>query len=383
MIERIKIGEKEIILVGTAHISEESVSLVKKTIEEENPDVVGIELDAQRFEQLKSEKKWQETNISEVVKTGKAYLFLINLLLSNMQRQFGLKVGVKPGSEMLEAANIAQEKKIPIALLDRDVRITMKRAFSLMGFWEKLKLLGTIFTGFFSEQEELTKEKVESLKNEDVMTKLIQELSSTAPTLKRVLVDERDAFIADNILKIPGKKIVAVVGAGHLKGMKKNLKNPPANILEFSQIPEKKSMLKYVAYLIPIIFVVVLFFAFQSTGIDGILKISVIWILVTGISSALGVVLARGHIFSVLTAFVAAPITTLHPALASGWFAAAVEAKMNMPKVKDFDNLNELNSIGDFYKNKVTKILLVATFSNIGSTIGLLVALPIVLSLIG
>lgn len=381
MIERIFKEGKEIILIGTAHISDKSVELVNQVIMEEKPDTVGVELCRQRFMQLKSGKKWQETNINEIMRSGRTYLFLINLLLSNMQRKLGGKVGVKPGSEMVAATKIAGQNNIPISLLDRNVTITLKRAFSLMGLLEKIKLIGSIVLGLFGSQEELTKEKIEELKRQDIMTELMNELSSMAPTVKRVLVDERDVYIANKIMRTPGEKIVAVVGAGHLEGIKRNM-DKERNLQELETIPKKKSILPYLKYLVPVIFIAILGSAIYFKGLEVGLQIFLWWFLINGVLSALGVALARGHPLSIITAFLAAPFTSLHPAVAAGWFAALVETRMQAPKVMDFESLNALNSMGDFTKNRVTKILLVAAFANIGSTIGTVVALPYILSLL-
>ncbi len=381
-VEKIKSADKEIVLIGTAHISEKSVELVKETIEKEKPDSVGIELDYQRFKQLQSGNKWQNTNVSHIVKTGKTYLFLINLMLSNMQRKLGQELGVKPGAEMIAAYKIAKEKQLAIELLDRDVQVTLKRALAFTGLREKIKILFHIVSGFFSEQEQLTKEKIESLKQQDVMTELMKELSDIAPTVKKVLVDERDLFIANRILQSKSKKIVAVVGAGHLEGIKQGLKEK-IDLRPLMVVPKKKSLLgAFLKYSIPAIFIVFLAFAFYNKGVTASLELILLWILITGVFSALGALIARAHPVSILVAFFVAPLTTLHPALAAGWFAGASEIKFNSPKVKDFESLNKLDSIGSFYSNKVTKILLVTALTNIGATIGVVIALPYILSVL-
>ena len=381
-VEKIKLGEKEIILVGTAHISDKSVELVRKTIEEEKPDSVGIELDYERFKQLKSGKKWSETNISHIVKSGQTYLFLINLMLSNMQRKLGKELGIKPGAEMLEAFKIAEEKGLTVELLDRNVQITLKRALAFTGLKEKIKILMHIVSGFFSEQEKLTKEKVESLKQKDVMTELMKELSDVAPTIKKVLVDERDLFIANRILESKSKKIVAVVGAGHLDGIKKAL-NEKTDLKPLTVVPKKKSILGIILkFGIPAIFIAFLVYAFYNKGINASVELLVLWFVITGVFSALGALLARAHPVSILVAFLAAPFTTLHPALAAGWFAGAAEIKFNSPKVKDFENLNKLDSIGSWYSNRVTKVLIVTALTNLGATIGVIIALPYILSIL-
>lgn len=384
MIEKISLKGKKVVLVGTAHISEESVFLVKETIEKEKPDVVGIELDVQRYKQLKQGQKWHDTNVIQLIQKGQTYLFLLNLLLANIQRQLGEKIGVKAGQEMIQAAEIAEEKNIPIALLDRDVKVTLKRALKKTKLLEKIKIAGNLFIGLFSEGEEITKEKIEKMKQKDAMTELMKHLSSTAPTVKEVLVDERDSYIAKKIFEAKGKKIVAVVGAGHLEGIKNNLleieKGKDLDLKELERIPPKNSFWKYLGLVVPLLFAVFLFYGFYAKGIEASINIIIFWFLITGILSAVGAGIARAHVFSVIAAFLAAPFTTLHPALASGWIAALVEAKFKAPLVKDFESLNKLNSYTAFQKNNVTHLLIVAAYTNIGSTIGVVIALPYILS---
>ncbi|MEW6295012.1 MAG: TraB/GumN family protein [Candidatus Diapherotrites archaeon] len=383
--ERIKAHGKEVILVGTAHISRQSIELVEKTIEEEKPEVVGIELCGTRLTQLRSGRRWSETNIGQIIKEGKTYLFLVNLMLSNLQKQLGKKMGVRPGAEMFAAYKIAQKQGIPIALLDRDIQVTMRRTFALVGLKEKIKLLLSIIAGFFSEKKEVTAELIEKLKTKDMMTELMEEFMRTAPTLKKVLVDERDAFIANKILSLKEKKILAVVGAGHVNGIKQLLlsgkKIDEGKLIE---VPKKKSLvMPLLKWGIPAVFVILFGYAFFLRGASLTIELFAWWFLITGALSALGALLARAHPLSIATAFLAAPFTTLHPALATGWFAGAVELKVCNPKVKDFEELKELQSLGDLYKNQVTRILLVTALTNIGATIGVVIALPYIFSLLG
>jgi pheromone shutdown-related protein TraB len=381
--ERIFAEGKEIVLVGTAHISGKSIELVEQTIEQEKPDVVGVELDEQRFHQLKHQEEWKELDIGKIVSTGQTYLLLLNLLLANMQRQLGQQVGIKPGQEMLQAVEVAEKNKIPVVLLDRSARITLKRAISAIGLIEKIKLMFSITMAIFGTGKEvITAETIEQMKKKDVMSELMNELSREMPSLKKVLVDERDVVIANRILSAPGKKIVAVVGAGHVEGIKKHL-GTKMEIGELLKVEKKASILKYLAYIIPLAFVAVVGYLFFTKGFNVGLNAIVYWILINGTLSALGVLIARGHIVSAAVAFVAAPITTLHPLLAAGWFAGLAEAKMRNPKVKDFENLRNLNSFGDFTNNQVTRILLVVAFANIGATIGVVIAFPAIASLFG
>lgn len=379
MIERVFLEGKEIILVGTAHVSSESVKLVEQVINDEKPEVVGVELDDQRFAQLKQGEQWKEQNVMDLLNKGQAYLFLLNLMLANMQRKIGEDLGVRPGSEMLKAIELAEAQNARIALLDRNVKVTLKRAFNKTSLKEKLKLGGGIVMGLFAGGEaiQITKEKVEEMKQKDIMTELIKELSKEAPSIKEVLVDERDFYIAQKILEQDCKKIVAVVGAGHVEGIKENLSKGKQSVAELEKIPEKRNwILEIIKYGIPALFIGFLAWGFYTKGWAGSLEVFAYWFLITGVLSAVGALIARAHPLSILTAFVAAPFTTLHPALASGWFAAIAEAKFRKPKVKDFETLNKLDSYGDFQKNNVTHLLIVASFTNIGSTLGVIIALP-------
>lgn len=382
MKETVRVGGKTIVLVGTAHVSKKSVELVKETIQREKPDAVGVELCKQRLEQLRHEKKWKETDVLKIIKTGRVYLFLINLLLSNMQRKFGKAVGIKPGSEMLAAVQAAEKKHIPVVLLDRDIKVTMKRAFALMGILEKLKFFTSLFFGFFSkESERITSREIEELKKKDMMTKLMEELSKEVPNMKKVLVDERDEFIAQQILGSKAKKIVAVVGIGHIEGIKRHL-DEKRNTRHLLEIPKKRSIFKVLSYLLPLLIIAIFAYGFYAKGIAAVLGLLGFWFLINGSLAALGVLIARGRLLSAAVAFLAAPFTALHPALAVGWFAGLAEAKLNTPKVKDFEELSRLNSYRDFERNRVTRILLVTAYANIGSTIGTIIAIPYILTLL-
>ncbi|MFH1751886.1 MAG: TraB/GumN family protein [archaeon] len=382
MIERVKLKDKEIILVGTAHISNESVKDVKKAVEKFKPDVIGIELDSKRLYQLKHPQQWNNTSIGSVLKSGQTGLFLLNLFLANMQKKLGESVGIKPGSEMLSALKIAQEKNLPVALLDRDLKITMQRAMQEISLIEKLKLGFFILASFFGlGKEEISKEKIEALKDKDMLTEVMNELAREAPKLKKVLVDERDSFIAKQLQKVQGKTIVAVLGAGHLQGVKKMLFEE-INEQELVSVKKKKSVFSYLKWLVPVIFIAILGYAFYVKGFEASLELFLLWFLVNGVLSAIGVLLARGHILTILSAFLAAPFTSLHPMIAAGWVAGAVELKMRNPKVKDFNSLNKINSFKDLTKNQVTRILLVVVYANVGSTIGTIIALPWIISLL-
>ncbi len=381
-VEKITFDDKEIILVGVAHIGTRSSELVNSVITQEKPDIIGIELDPQRYEQLQSEKKWKETDILKVVREGKAYLLLLSILLSNIQRRYGDSTGIRPGMEMMEAVILAKQKQIPIELLDRDIKITLKRALSEAGIWEKIKLFFSVIMGIFSEEYELTEEDIDSLTQKDVMSELLTELSDHLPSLSKAIIHERDLYIANKILQANGKKIVAVVGAGHVEGIKKYL-DKKRSISHLLTLPAKRGYFRYLKYLVPASFVIILLYGLYLKGFETVLDILFLWIIINGGLSALGALLALGHPFSILTAFLAAPLTSLHPAFAAGWFAGLVETKVRTPQVKDFEALARLDSLRDFFKNPVTHALLVVAFANIGSVIGTVIALPYIVSLLG
>jgi pheromone shutdown-related protein TraB len=381
-VTKIAAGGKDILLVGTAHVSAESVELVRKVIDEEKPDAVAVELDAQRYESLVNKKKWDETEIHKVLSEKKTQLFLLQLLLSNFQRKIGDRLGVKPGAEMAAAVEEAKKRNIRVELVDRDIRTTLKRAFAKMSLKEKFKMLYGFVSGIF-EEEELEKDMLEKLKDNDVMTELMAELSREIPSIKEVLIDERDSYITEKILAAEGKRIVAVVGAGHVEGIKKRLESGGrTDIKKLETLPEGGRFWKYVGYAIPAIFLIILVYGFYTNGANITIELLVRWFLITGTFAAIGAAAALAHPLSIITAFVAAPFTTLHPALAAGWFSGLAEAWVRKPKVRDFDELYKLNSMSDYWKNGVTRILLVMAFTNIGATIGVVVGLPYLATLL-
>ncbi len=385
----IDLDGKKVYIVGTAHVSDESVKQVEETIKKVKPEAVAVELCEHRYKALKEEKKWDETEITEVIKSGKTYLFLIQILMANFQRQIGDKVGIKPGSEMLKAIQISEENNAKVELVDRDISVTLKRAISQITAKEKLKLLYGFLNDIF-DKEEIDEELIEKLKEKDMLSELMEELSIETPSLKRVLVDERDEYMALRIASIEAEKIVVVVGAGHVDGLTNNLEALKDVVIvkyangvdELMHIEKKKSMISYLGYAIPLLFLVIIGWGFTNHGTDVTYTMLKQWFLINGTLSALGTALALGHPLTILTAFIAAPFTSLNPTIAAGWVASIVEFKMRKPRVKDFKDLLKLNRVGDYWKNRVTRILLVIVFANIGSSLGTFIALPYLISLI-
>lgn len=377
---QIKINDN-IILIGTAHISQDSVEEVKDAIEQYKPDIVAVELCKKRHEALTQKDKWENTPITSLLKSNKAYLVLAQTFLSSIQRRLGKEYGVEPGSEMIAALNEAKKRNIEIALIDRDIAITLKRAWRKMGIREKCRLSWEFMKALVGyDDEELKELDLKELMKQDVISSLMKEFGEIAPSVSNVLIHERDQYIAKKILDESHKgKIVAVVGAGHLKGIEKHLKKKTLDVdlKKLEEVPRKRfSIMKAIAYAVPVI-VIGLFAYLMITGswaraADALLW----WVIINGSLSAIGALIARGHPFSILTAFVAAPITSLNPALAAGWFAGFVEAKMRTPLVKDFQGLSKIDSTKDFLNNRVIRLLMVVALANIGSMIGTVVAFP-------
>jgi pheromone shutdown-related protein TraB len=378
-----------IILIGTAHISEESVLEVRNAIETYKPDIVAVELCQRRYESITKKDKWENTPVSALIKSNNAYFMLAQTFLSSIQRRLGKEYGVEPGSEMIAAMQEAEKNHLPVALVDRDITVTLKRAWRMMGAREKFRVFWEFLKAMIGyDEEELEELDLKELMKQDVISQMMEEFSVIAPSASKVLISERDQYIAQKIYEESKKgKVVAVVGAGHLNGIKKHLQDQKLDIdlKEFEQIPKKRfNLLKIVEVIIPVIFFGVIGWIIYSTGIDPWNKIKdifLVWFLVHGILAGIGVAIARGHPLSILTAFLAAPFTSLEPFFAPGWFAGLVEVKLRQPVIKDFQELGKIESVRDFLRNKVIRLLMVVALANLGSIIGTIIALPWILSL--
>ena len=388
--EEIPLGDKTVYLVGTAHVSDESVKDVEEAILKYKPDAVAVELCEQRYRALKEEQRWDETEIGKVLSSDRVYLFLLQIMLANFQRKIGEDIGVKPGAEMFRAVQIAEASGVPVVLADRDIRVTLKRAMDMMTLKEKLRILYGFISGFI-EGEEINQELVERMKERDILTELIEELSVETPSVKKVLVDERDQHIAYMIHRTEAKRVVAVVGAGHMDGIKRNLLELDrmgvvvTHVHSFDGLEIRgmdKRKIKLISWAVPSFLVALFAWLFISRGEAMTLNMLLRLFLLQGTGAALGAAVALGHPLTVLTAFLAAPFAALHPAIAVGWIAGYVELKLRKPRVIDFKNLMKLRKMSDYWGNRVVKIILIVTFANIGSTLGTLIALPYLATLI-
>jgi pheromone shutdown-related protein TraB len=375
-----------IILIGTAHISKDSVEEVKKVIEKYKPDIVAVELCKRRHEAITKKDQWENTPVTSLLKSNNAYLMLAQTFLSSIQRRLGKEYGVEPGSEMIAALDEAKKHNLKVALIDRDISITLKRAWKKMGIREKFRLTWEFLKAILGyDEEELEELDLKELMNQDMISSMMEEFGKIAPSASTVLIHERDEYIAKKILDESKKgKVVAVVGAGHIQGIKKHLEKKKLDVdlkkLEF--VPKKRfSILKAVGYIVPVVFVAIIVYLFLTGGWDKAGNALLMWFLINGSLSALGTAIARGHPLSILTAFVAAPLTSLNPAIAAGWVAGYVEFKLRKPVVKDFQTLSKMDSTKDFFNNKVIRLLMVVALANVGSMIGTFIALPYLISL--
>ena len=386
-VTRLNLEDREFILVGTAHVSSRSVEEVREVILAEEPDRVCVEIDETRFNSLMKKQSWQNLNIGQVLRERKGFLLLANLVLSSFQRRLGLEMGVSPGEEMLTAVKICKEQGIAFSLCDRDIQVTLRRAWSLSSFWGKNKMLAAMLSSIFT-REKLDADEIERLKAKSTFQNMMDELASFLPSVKEVLIDERDRYLATRIYNAAGSKIVAVIGAGHVEGIIESLKRLDAGTLEndtssLETIPPRKKISRILPYLVPAIIAGLIVAGFFRSGWQLSLSMMWKWILVNGTLSAIGSLLALAHPITIAAAFIGAPITSLNPTIGVGLLTGIVEAALRKPRVTDFENLPEdLLSFRGFFRNRITHILLVFLFSSIGSSLGTFIGIPYLTSLL-
>ncbi len=377
MIHRLTSGGKDIILIGTAHVSKESADLVKTVIEEQRPDTVCVELCESRYQSIRQKERWQNTNIVKIIREKKAFLLLSNLMLASFQKRIAKKLGVVPGQEMITALNSADSVDADIHLADRNIRVTLSRTWRKMSFWDKMKLFSQLMMSM-GNVEDISEEDVEKMKQEDVLETLLSEVGQRMPVIRDILIDERDQYLTEKIRTAPGEKIVAVVGAGHVPGIKKYWESP-IDVAALETLPPKRKYIEVIKWGLPTLIAALIVAGFCFGGVHTGTRMVSWWVLANGILAGLGAVLAMAHPFTIISSVIAAPLTSLNPMIAAGWVAGLVEAVSRKPQVKDLESLSEdIMSVRGFWRNKVTRILLVVVFTNIGSSIGTFVALPMI-----
>jgi pheromone shutdown-related protein TraB len=370
-VHRLNKDGREFIIVGTAHISRQSADLVKDVIEKVKPDVVCVELDEKRLKALSEKNRWENLDLKSIIRQKQLSTLIVNLLLSSYQKKLGEKLGVMPGTELLVAVQTANENNIPVELCDREVRITMRRAWHSMNLWQKSKFLSGGLTGIF-EKQNLTEEKLAELRNKDVLSEMMDEIGKAMPVLKRVIIDERDQYIAQKMKDSTGKKIVSIVGAGHVHGILKILEsNDEIDLKSIEIIPEPSSASRILGWGIPFIIVASIFYIGFSQGISEAGSNALFWILACGIPSAIGALISIAHPLTILASFVSAPVTSLSPLIGVGYVAAFVQAYMQPPIVKEFQEVSkDFRKVSQWWKNRLLKVFLVFILSSIGGVIG-------------
>ena len=371
----LELNNRKITLIGTAHVSAESISEVENVISDVKPDCVAIELDEKRYESITNPDKYRELDIIKVLKRKEGFLLLANIVMASFQKRMGKNAGVKPGEEMVAAINKAKELNIPTALVDRPIQITFRRAWKKTSAYGKTQLLSALLASGFSK-DEISSEEIENLKQASEMDSMMKELSELMPAVKQVLIDERDQYLASHIWKAEGNNIVAILGAGHLPGVEAHLKKIAENqastdTSEIASIPESGIFSKIMMWLIPALIVAVIAFGFYIGGKDAGSKMALNWILWNGILAGLGALIAGGNPLTILVSFAGAPVTSLCPFIGVGIVAGIVQAAICKPQVKDLETLSDdAGSIKGFYKNKILRVLLVFLLSSVGSSIG-------------
>ncbi len=370
-IQRVSLGHREIILVGTAHISKESVDLVAETIRRERPDCVCVELDQRRYRAISRRDHFEQLDIKKIIKKKQLATLMVNLILSSYQKKLGAKMGVMPGTELIEAAKVAEAEKIPLELCDRDVRVTLLRAWRLTPILKKGKLMASLIMSLFDDTD-ITEDKLKELKKSDVISELMAELGSAMPELKKVLIDERDTYLSEKIKQAPGRRIVAVIGKGHLEGISNALlQDRKASLEEISTIPPLSPAWKVAGWAIPAVIIGSVFLIAFNRGAQVAGDNVLYWILANGIACALGAVAALAHPATIAAAFAAAPVTSLTPVIGAGYVTAFVQAVMQPPLVKEIQNASaDMGSIRGWWHNNLLKVFLAFLLPGVGSMVG-------------
>lgn len=370
-VHSVTVGDREVLLVGTAHISRESADLVRAVIERERPDAVCIELDPQRFSALSQKRRFDSLDLKQVIRSRQLAALMANLLLASYQKRLGGKLGVTPGTELLEAARTAERMNIPIALCDRDVRVTLRRAWSALSLWKKARLFSEFLASAF-EGTELDEAELRRLRERDVLSELMEDLGRAMPELKRVLIDERDAYLAHRILETEGRRVVAVVGAGHVAGMRRALQEEQAvDLHALDTVPPTSKTLRWFGWGIPGLVVAGLVWIGITQGVREAGDNLAFWIFVNGVPSTIGAAAALAHPITIVAAFFVAPLTSLTPVIGAGTVLAFVQSWVQPPLVSEFESFSDdLAAPRTWWRSRLLRVLLVFVLTTVGSLIG-------------
>ncbi len=369
----LELEDRRIYLVGTAHVSKSSVEDVRATIEKVKPDTICVELCEPRFRNLTNPEAWKKVDILGVLRSGKAMLLLSSLIMTSFQRRIADQLGVVPGAEMLAAIDLARESNANLVLADREIEITLRRTGARLGFWTKMKLLTELLFGL-AAGEEIDEQQIEELKEEERLSDALQLMADQFPRAKETLIDERDTYLAQKIRDAGGKTVVAVVGAGHVEGIRNKI-HSEHDLDPLCEVPPSSIWGKLLKWLIPGTIIAIFAYGFFSGDAEQSRDSVVLWILINGGLSAAGAAVALAHPVTVISAFLAAPLTSLNPFVAAGWVAGLVQAWIKKPTVKDLEELPQaIMSVSGVWHNAVTRVLLVVVLANLGSTLGTFIA---------
>lgn len=376
-IYRIKKDDREIVLIGTAHISQVSKDLVRATIEAETPDTVCVELDEGRLKSIKEPDRWKKTDLKQVIKNKQLGTLIANLVLGSYQKRMGAQTGVKPGSELKEAVDCAEGRGAELVLADRDIKITLRRTWACTPWYRKLSLLGGLFASIF-DKTEVSEEDLAKIKEQDALSAMMQDFGKSFPEVKQVLIDERDQFLASKIKNASGKKIVAVVGAGHMNGIAKIIEEDRELPSEesISVIPKSAPIWKIIGWAIPVAIIASIIAVGVHAGFEKAGELSLQWAMLTGGGAMLGTVIAGGHPVTILVALVAAPFTGLTPLIGVGFFTALTQVYMRPPRVSEMETLaDDIWQVKRWWKNRVTRVILCFLCPGIPAIIGKILAI--------
>lgn len=372
-VQRLELEDREVFLVGTAHVSPQSVRDTNETIEAIEPDTVCVELCEARYQNLENQDSWRKLDIFQVLREGKAALLLSSFLMHSFQRRIAQRFGIEPGAEMRAAIAQARDRGARLELIDRDIQVSLKRTWASLGFWQRMKVM-TQLTGSVFVGDDLKEEDIEKLRDTANMTDLMSALAEALPSVKGALIDERDAYMAEKLRQSAGPRTVAVVGAGHLPGIT-GLAESTCDLDELEQVPDPPVWPRVVAWLVPILILALFAYGLVWGDRERTIESVYIWVGLNGGLAALGAAIALAHPATILAAFAAAPLTSLNPLMAAGWVAGLVQALLRKPLVADMENLaDSLGSVRGFWSNRLTRILLVVVLCNLGSVLATFVA---------
>ncbi len=371
-VDRIDLDNKTIYVVGTAHVSRSSADLAEEVIREIRPDAVAIELCASRHDSLKNPDKWKQTDIVRVIREGRAFVLMAQLILAAFQRKLGKDLEVAPGAEMIRAMSVAEELGIPTVLADRDIKTTLKRTWSTLGFRSAATLLYGMLAGLFSG-DKIDQAEIERLKSTDALEDLMKDFTAALPTVRTALIDERDRYLAAKIRASHGKTIVAVVGAGHVPGIKRWI-GESIDTASLEIVPPPRLSTRLIGWSIPLALVLLVIYGALQTGAHTSLDMLGAWAWATGFWAGIGSLVALAHPLTILSAFLVAPFAAANPFIASGWIAGLVEAMIRRPRVGDFETIgDDIATARGIWKNRVSRILLIMVTTNLFGSLGTII----------